>query len=111
MTDPTQPVSDDAVEPGPLRKLRVLVTVLMWVMIVGIVLIVGLMALRLSQPAPPALPALPALPAQIVLPAGATASAVTAGQGWYAVVTSAGRILIFDAQSGALRQEVNIGTP
>lgn len=97
----------DPPEPPHLRKLRVLVTVLMWVMIVGMVTVVGLLALRLSQPAAPPLPD---LPARISLPAGARVQAVTAGPGWYAVVTEGGRVLVYDAASGALRREVVIDT-
>lgn len=90
-------------EPRNLRFLRQMVTVLMGVMIVGIVTIVGLLAVRLSRPS---LPPLPELPEQISLPDGVHPQALTAAPGWYGVVTDDARILIYDAQSGALRQEV-----
>jgi hypothetical protein len=82
-----------------LRVLMRLVTVLTVVMILGLLTIVGLMAVRLGRVGV-------ALPAEIALPDGAAASAVTAGDGWFAVVTTDGEILIFDAGSGRLRQRV-----
>ncbi|PWR03738.1 hypothetical protein DKT77_05235 [Meridianimarinicoccus roseus] len=108
MTDDTQ---TDLPEPRNLRKLRVLVTVLMWVMIVGMVSVVGLLALRLSQTPQQAAPVLPALPDRIALPPGTEPLAVTAGPGWYAVVTVQGSILVFDAVSGALVQDIAVDLP
>ncbi|QPM90062.1 hypothetical protein PSAL_012950 [Pseudooceanicola algae] len=85
-----------------MRLLRRLVTALMLVMIFGLLSLVGLIVIRFAQsPAP-------ALPAQISLPDGVTAEAVTMGSGWFAVVTKDQRILIFDADSGKLRQEIDI---
>lgn len=101
MNDPLPDASDAAPEPGNLRALRLLVTTLTVVMILGVVVVVGLLVTRLSDKTPP-------LPDQIALPAGARALAVTAGPGWYAVVTQDQRILIFDATSGRLRQTVEI---
>lgn len=49
-----------------------------------------------------------ALPEQLVLPEGVRATAFTQGPDWLAVVTQDGRILIYDRQSGALRQVVRI---
>ena len=95
-------------EPGGLRLLRIMVTTLTGVMIVGIIAIVVLLALRLQRDDQVALPA---LPATIALPDGTTPLAVTAGPGWYAVVTTDNRILIHDAASGALRQEIAIDLP
>jgi hypothetical protein len=87
-----------------LRFLRVLVTVLTAVMIVGLVTIVALLVIRLQTPAPAALP----LPETIALPDGERALAFTQGRDWYAVVTDADEILIFDRATGALRQRVKI---
>jgi hypothetical protein len=84
-----------------LRVLMRLVTVLTLVMILGLMVVIGLMVAKLGQ-------GRVALPAEIALPEGATASAITAGPGWYAVVTTAGEILIYEAASGALRQRVTI---
>ncbi|MCB2095749.1 MAG: hypothetical protein H6901_00480 [Rhodobacteraceae bacterium] len=100
------PVPDDAGAPPPpdLRFLKALVTVLTGTMIAGLITIVGLLVIRL----PDLTPERPALPDGIVLPAGTQAEAVTFGQGWYAVVTGDQEILIFDAETGNLRQTVVI---
>jgi len=90
-------------EPANLRFLRRLVTVLTAVMILGVTTIVALLILRLQ--APPRLP----LPAAITLPDGARAAAFTQGRTWYAVVTETDEILIFDRDTGALAQRVQIG--
>ena len=76
-----------------------LVTVLTLVMILGLMTVIGLMIAKLGS-------GRVALPEQIALPEGAQPSAITAGPGWYAVVTTAGEILIYDASSGRLRQRV-----
>lgn len=90
-------------DPAPgLGALRRLVTVLMVVMILGMIAIVGLMAWRLGVPQEPL------LPDAVSLPGGVKALAVTAARDWYAVVTDDGRILIFDAATGRLRQEVAV---
>ena len=89
-------------EPANLRFLRRLVTVLTAVMILGIAAVVGLLVLRLSTPPRPM------LPETVTLPDGVRAEAVTFGAGWYAVVTDAHTILIFDSATGALRQSVEI---
>ncbi len=85
-----------------LRFLKWLVTVLTATMILGVLTIVVLLVIRLQTPAV-------ALPGEIVLPDGAVATAFTQGEGWFAVVTSDDRILIFDRAGGALIQEVAIG--
>ena len=90
-------------EPANLRFLRRLVTVLTVVMIGGLVLVVGLLVQRLRVPSVP-------VPEALALPDGATAQAVTRGPGWWAVVTTDGRILIFDA-GGALAQEIAVSLP
>ena len=76
-----------------------MVTVLTTVMIFGVVLVIGLLVTRLTRDAP-------VLPDQIALPDGAKAVAFTQAADWYAVVTDAGTILIFDRMTGALRQTV-----
>jgi len=75
------------------------VTVLTTVMIVGVVIVIGLLVTRLSRDTP-------VLPDQIILPDGAKPLAFTQGTGWYAVVTDADEILIFDRLTGALKQTV-----
>jgi uncharacterized integral membrane protein len=94
-------------EPRALRQLRVMVTTLTGVMIFGIIAIVVLLALRLHRDDGVRLPP---LPATVTLPAGVTAIAVTAGPGWYAVVTSDDRILVYDATRGTLRQDIPLDT-
>ncbi len=95
-------------EPAHLRFLRRLVTVLTATMILGIIAIVALLIIRFTGETPAQ--SGPVLPDRITLPHGETATAVTAGPGWYAVVTDAQEILVFDRESGELRQRVPIDT-
>ncbi|MAM25776.1 MAG: hypothetical protein CML55_10450 [Rhodobacteraceae bacterium] len=88
-------------EPANLRFLRRLVTSLTVVMMLGLLVVIGLLVTRLRDRGP-------ALPQQITLPDGATPLAVTAGQGWYAVVTQDDRVLVYDQLTGGLRQELQI---
>jgi len=76
-----------------------MVMVLTTVMIVGVVVVIGLLVTRLTRDAP-------VLPEAIVLPEGAKAVAFTQAADWYAVVTDADEILVFDRMTGALRQTV-----
>ena len=76
----------------------------MVVMILGLIALVSLIVIRFARP-----PA-PALPAGITLPDGTTAEAVTRGRGWYAVVTADQHILIFDATTGKLLQDIPVTT-
>jgi hypothetical protein len=101
MSDPDPDSGPGPVEPANLRFLRRLVTLLTAVMICGVLVVIGLLVTRLNRDLPP-------LPERISLPEGVRAQAVTQGAGWYAVVTSDNRILIFDSLSGALRQTVEI---
>jgi hypothetical protein len=93
--------ASDGLPPG-LRFLKGLVIVLAISMIAGVITIVALLVTRLNGGGP-----LP-LPETIALPDGAQAQAVTAGDDWYAVVTTDNRILIFDRLTGDLRQELAI---
>ena len=88
--------------PPSLRFLKHLVTVLTITMIVGVITVVGLLVTRMPQAN-----SAPVVPANLTLPPGAKAAAVTMGTGWIAVVTTDDRILIFDT-SGNLRQEHKI---
>ncbi|OWU75246.1 DUF6476 family protein [Phaeobacter sp. 22II1-1F12B] len=98
MNDPLNTES----EPANLRLLRVLVTVLTTVMIGGLLVIVALFVIRFSASAP-------VVPQSITLPDGVTAESFTMTPGWYAVVVDGGtRILIFDRNSGELKQTVNV---
>lgn len=89
-------------EPPNLRFLRILVTVLTATMILGVVVLIALVVIRLPGTNRPP------LPDSITLPSGTTATAFTRGAGWYAVVTQDQRILILDAKTGDLRQEIRI---
>jgi len=86
-----------------LRLLRVLVTVLTAVMIVGFIILIGFLVTRF-----PGAKTTPTLPEAISLPDGAKAEAFTQGLDWYAVVTDADEILIYDRATGTLRQRVMI---
>jgi Family of unknown function (DUF6476) len=96
------PGDDEFPEPRRLRHLRWLVTALTATLIAGVIAIVGLLVIRLAAP-----PAVPLLPAELRLPEGESARAVTLGTGWVAVVTvdSAGqeRIRVLDAATGEPR--------
>lgn len=94
--------TDTITEPANLRFLRRLVTTLMVVMIFGVISLVGLIVIRFTRPTEIA------LPDSITLPAGASVEAFTQGRGWYAVVTKDQHILIFDAGTGDLRQDVEV---
>ncbi|MDO5632955.1 MAG: DUF6476 family protein [Paracoccus sp. (in: a-proteobacteria)] len=83
-----------------LGFLRMLVTALSVVMGLGMIAIVAILWLRLGGGAP-----LPELPAQIALPEGQTAAAVTFARDWIVVVTESGQVLLYD-RAGALRDSV-----
>ena len=92
--------------PPSLRFLKALVIVLMLCMIGGVITVSALLVTRLRASEAP----IPALPAQLNLPDGAKAQAVTMGKGWIAVVTDQDEILIFSAE-GQLRQSVALHSP
>ncbi len=70
-------------------------------MMVGLVVVVALIVIRLNDNGP-------TMPEQITLPDGVNATAITIGQGWWAVVTDDQRILIYDQVTGALKQSLQI---
>ncbi|MFU8883726.1 MAG: DUF6476 family protein, partial [Rhodobacterales bacterium] len=88
-------------EPGNLRFLRLLVTVLTGTMIAGLVVLIALLVIRFPGATTP-------LPDAITLPGGTRAQAFTVTPGWYGVVTTDDRILIYNRSDGALRQEISI---
>ena len=88
-------------EPGNLRFLRLLVTILTGTMIAGLLAIITLLVIRFPT-------ATPALPEAITLPDGTRAQAFTATARWYAVVTTDDRILIYDRDTGDLLQEITV---
>jgi hypothetical protein len=91
--------------PPSLRFLKALVIVLTITMIGGVITVVGLLVTRMPKPQAQLVVT---LPEALVLPKDAKALAITAGPGWYAVVTTDSRILIFDGATGRLRQEVTV---
>ena len=92
---------DDAALPPSLRTLKRLVTTLTVVMILGFLVLIAALVIRLNADPLP-------LPDRITLPEGVTALAFTQGTDWFAVVTDADTILIFDRATGTLRQSLEI---
>ena len=90
--------------PPSLRLLKWLVVALTLTMIGGVITVVALLVTRMPQSFSAGAPV---VPESLTLPAGVTATAVTFGDGWFAVVTTDNRILILD-QGGALRQDIAI---
>ena len=105
MTDPSPPPSP--VDPATLRYLRILVTVLTLTMIGGLITIIALLVIRVPQAVRVVDDPVP-LPEAITLPDGMTATAFTRGPDWFAVVTGDDRILILDAETGAVTQTITI---
>jgi hypothetical protein len=91
----------DSGEAANLRFLRILVTVLTATMIAGLLVLIVLFVTRFPDQVTP-------LPDSITLPAGETATAFTQSRSWYAVVTADEEILIFDRETGTLRQRIAI---
>ncbi|MDR9394516.1 DUF6476 family protein [Roseovarius sp. SYSU LYC5161] len=90
------------VDPGMVKYLRLLVTILTGTMILGFIVIVAVFVTKFPGDAGPA------LPDRITLPDGTAPAAFTRGDDWYAVVTDDDRILIFDGATGTLRQSIDI---
>ena len=89
--------------PLSVRLLQWLVIGLTASLILGVITVVVVIVIRFPFGDTPA----PLLPDTITLPPGVTAQAVTVGPGWYAVVTG-DAILIYDRDTGALRQRVAV---
>ncbi|MCY4151927.1 MAG: DUF6476 family protein [Aestuariivita sp.] len=92
---------EDSHEASKIRLLWRLVLTLTIVMIIGITSITILLAARLLQSEP-------ALPDHISLPKGVSATNFTIGSDWLGVVTRDDRLLIFDRDTGKLRQSLTI---
>jgi len=71
-------------------------------MILGLITVVAVFVTRFPKPG------LTGFPETVTLPGGATATAFTVGPDWYGVVTADNRILIFDRDTGTLRQDIAI---
>jgi Flp pilus assembly protein protease CpaA len=89
--------------PPSLRFLKWLVIVLTLTMIGGVITVVAVIVTRMPQ----GMAAGPVLPDTLTLPPGTTAAAITAGAGWFAVVTTDDRILIF-GRNGEMQQEIRV---
>ena len=89
--------------PPSLRLLKALVFILTLTTIGGVITVVAVIVTRM----PSAMMGAPALPAQLSLPSDAQAAAFTQGTDFLAVVTTDGRILVFE-RDGRFRQEVKI---
>ncbi len=90
---------------GSLRFLRTLVTALTSVMIVGFIILIVLLVTRFPDTSGFV------LPDRINLPENVGAIAFTQADSWYAVVTDADQILIFNRADGALVRTVDIVLP
>ncbi|MCI2398561.1 DUF6476 family protein [Aliiroseovarius subalbicans] len=95
------PIEDSGLD-GTVRFLKILVTTLTATTILGLIILISVIVMRVQE-----MPTTP-LPDQIALPEGASALSFTQAGDWYAVVTDAEEILIFDRASGDLRQSVQI---
>lgn len=100
--------TDQPVDAGTVKYLRILVTVLTVTMVVGFIVIVVLFVIRFSDAFGTGTPGGMALPEAITLPDGAQATAFTQGPDWYAIVTRDNRILIYDRETGVLKQTIRI---
>ncbi|WP_417267285.1 DUF6476 family protein [Celeribacter baekdonensis] len=102
----SDPIELDPKDMAGLTLLRRLVTGLLVVMICGFLVLIGLLVTRFPDMNAPSTPAISFdLPETITLPKGATATAFTRGDDWVAIVTD-DAIMIYDAETGALRQTV-----
>ncbi len=75
-------------------------------MIGGVITVVALIVTRMPQ----GFAGAPQIPADLALPAGTTAEAVTFGKGWIAVVTADNRLLMFD-HKGVMIQDIPLPRP
>lgn len=89
-------------DPGLVKYLRLLVTVLTAVMVVGFIVIVVLFVTKFLDAFGPELPDV------ITLPDGTEPTAFTQGDDWYAVVTKDDTILVFNRDTGTLVQTIEI---
>ena len=88
-------------DPSNIRFLRILVTTLTFTMIAGIIIVITLLVIKLQ-------PSKLKIPQDISLPKGTKAISYSQGSDWIAITTSNDKILIFDRQTGEIRNEINI---
>jgi Family of unknown function (DUF6476) len=79
------------------------VIILMITMIVGVITVTGLLVTRMPDGSRQSVD----WPEGLPLPEGAVAAAITRGSDWTGVVTTDGRMLIYNTD-GSLRQEIKI---
>ena len=96
---------DEVPEPPPLRRLRLLVSLLTAVLILGVVVVSATLVIRLTQPAP-AVPATAKITApSLTLPEGHAVAGLGQGAGTVVVITrapgGAETLRVFDAATGA----------
>ncbi|NKX43437.1 DUF6476 family protein [Roseicyclus persicicus] len=102
----TTPDGDDgAALPANLRFLKGLVTVLTAVMILGVLTIVALLVIRLNADPVPVLVS----PGDFALPAGVGAVGISVIDGRTVIVGDDGRVRVYDSESRALLQDIEIG--
>nr|WP_321508625.1 DUF6476 family protein [uncultured Celeribacter sp.] len=100
----TDPIDIDPKAAAGLTLLRRLVTGLLVVMIAGFLVLIGLLVTRF--PKSDSAVAFE-MPDRIHLPKGIQPEAFTRGNDWLAIVAG-DEILIYDAESGSLRQRIDI---
>lgn len=88
-----------------MRILQWLVIGLTASLILGVITVVAVVVTRFPQPDTLA------LPAELQLPEGTKPISMAQGRDWVGIVTEADTILIYDRQSGALRQTVTLTRP
>ena len=98
---------NEEVSPGNLRFLKVLVTILTATMILGLLTIIVLIVIRVPNVVRVIDDPLP-IPDVIALPEGIEAASFAMGHDWIAVVSKDDEILIFDKDTGAIRQRIAI---
>lgn len=89
---------------GTVRFLKLLVTTLTATTIIGLIVLITVIVMRFQQES------IVPLPNELVLPAGATATAITRGPGWFAVVTDDERILILEPDGKTIRRDIPISS-
>lgn len=88
-----------------MRILQWLVIGLTASLIFGVITVVAVVVTRFPQPETLA------LPEELQLPKGAVPISMAQGRDWVGIVTQEDTILIYDRQSGALRQTVTLTRP
>ncbi|KPN62223.1 hypothetical protein SAMN04488527_10542 [Aliiroseovarius crassostreae] len=99
---PQDEITTDTPIDGTVRFLKILVTTLTATTIIGLIVLITVIVMRVQE-----IPTIP-LPDLIPLPDGAQAVSFTQAGDWYAVITDANQILIFDRASGDLRQTIQV---